>query len=186
MKMACHSYTGEIALKDVAGILLRKRMFEESGQLQDSWARIAETGKDRRREVLIIVAWAGPKLSWLAGCLLYDIKRSYAQFYVPPSKRRKGVASAMLKRLRELENYGNRVIHGVQGYPGSLDFFEQHFVYVPDDTFGEVEIQRAARELREKTGEPLIDRWRSIRLIQTRRKQAFRKQFLAAKKAGKI
>lgn len=186
MKLACHSYTGEIALKDIAGIMAMERMFEESGQLQDSWERVARTGKDGRREVLIIVAWGGPKLSWPVGCILFEPKRCYAQFYVTPTKRRKGVAGAMLKRLRELENFGNRVIQGEQGYPGSLDFFERHFIYVPDNTFGEAEIQLAAQEIREKTGELFIDRWRAIRIIQTRRKQAFRKQFLAAKKAGKL
>lgn len=186
MKIVCHSYSSDHALKYAAAMLHTEQMFEQSGQLQDSFLRIAETGKDRRADVMILVAWAGPNVDRPVGCLLYEPKRSRAQFYVSPTKRRKGIAGLMLKRLREMENYGNRVIEAVQGYPGSMEFFEKNFIYIPETSFSAREVEDASKEIRIKTGELLISSWRAFRILQQRRKRAFRSEMLKAKKAGKI
>lgn len=186
MRLHCRIYRDVKSLKEIARRLNIEQMFEESGQLQYAWESIARTGKNANRRVAIIAAWGGKDYQHLYGALLYFVGQSNAQFYVTPTKRRKGVAGLMLETLRGMENYGNKVIEAVPGYPGSMEFFAKHFVYVPDETFGEAEIQLAAQEIREKTGELFIDRWRPIRLVQQRRRQAFRKTFMVAKKAGLI
>jgi GNAT superfamily N-acetyltransferase len=126
-------------------------------------------------------------LDKVVGCLLYDPVRSRAQFYVKPAQRRKGIAGKLLKRLRGMENFGNRVIEAVQGYPGSMEFFEKHFVYVPDETFDEAEIQTAAKAIRvDENDTRKLCRWGAMREIQIRRKRAFRLNYMKAKKAGLI
>lgn len=184
MKVVCHSYTSDHALKYCAAMLLAEHMFEASGQLQDSLERIAKTGKDARRAVVILVAWAGVNLDKVVGCLLYDPVRSRAQFYVPPTHRRRGIARQLLKRLRGMENYGNRVIEAAKGFPGSMEFFDKHFVYVPDDTFSEEEIQTVAKSIRvDENDTRELCRWSAIHEIQIQRKRAFRQKYMAAKKA---
>jgi hypothetical protein len=186
MRLHCRIYRDEKSLKDIARRLSIEQMFEESGQLQYAWERIAKTGKYANRKVVIVVAWGGRDYQHLYGALLYFVTQSNAQFYVTPTKRRKGVAGFMLETLRCMENYGSRVIEAVQGYPGSMEFFAKHYVYVPDESFGNAEIELAAKEIRTETDELLISRWRSIRVIQTRRKRAFRQKYMKAKKAGLI
>jgi GNAT superfamily N-acetyltransferase len=126
-------------------------------------------------------------LDKVVGCLLYDPVRSRAQFYVKPAQRRKGIAGQLLKRLRGMENFGNRVIEAVQGYPGSMEFFGKHFVYVADDAFSEAEINEVAIEIRMDANDTRkLTRWSAIHEIQIRRKRAFRLNYMKVKKAGLI
>lgn len=187
MRLHCRIYRDIKSLKEIALRLNIERMFEESGQLQLAWERIASTGKFANRKVVIIAAWGGKEYEHLYGALLFFPVKGNAQFYVTPTKRRKGIAGLMLETLREMENYGNRVISAVQGYPGSMEFFDKHFVYVPDETFGEYEIQKAVESLT-VSNDPreLCLWWRATREVLKRRRQAFRKKYMAAKKAGLI
>ncbi len=187
MRLHCRVHRDEKSLKDIARRLNIEAMFEESGQLQYAWEHIAKTGKYANRKVVIIAAWGGKDYQHLYGALLYFPAKSEAQFYVTPTKRRKGVAGLMLETLRGLENYGNRVIEAVQGYPGSMEFFAKQYIYVPDETFGEDEIQAVVKSTRVDVADTLkISRWSAIHEIQKRRRQAFRKIYMAAKKAGHI
>lgn len=187
MRLHCQIYRDVKSLKGIARRLNIEQMFEESGTLQYAWERIYKTGKFANRKVVIIAAWGGKDYEHLYGALLYFPTKSEAQFYVTPTKRRKGVAGLMLETLRGMENYGNRVIEAVQGYPGSMEFFNKHFVYVPDETFGEEEIQKEAKAIRVNENDTRkLCRWGAIREIQIRRRRAFRQKYMAAKKAGLI
>lgn len=187
MRLHCRIYRDVKSLKGIARRLNIEEMFEESGTLQYAWERIYKTGKFSNRKVVIIAAWGGRDYEHLYGALLYFPAKSEAQFYVTPTKRRKGVAGLMLETLRGMENYGNRVIEAVQGYPGSMEFFAKHFVYVADNTFGEEEIQAVVKSTQVDAANTLeISPWRAIREIQKRRRQAFRQKYMAAKKAGEV
>lgn len=187
MRLHCRIYRDEKSLKEIAHQLNIEQMFEESGQLQYAWDSIAKGGKYHNRKVVIVAAWGGPEYQHLYGALLYYVVQSRVHFYVTPTKRRKGVAGLMLETLRGIENYGNRVIQAEQGYPGSMEFFEKHYVYVPDETFGEQEIEEVSKSIRTDAHDTRkLCRWGAIHEIQKRRKQAFRKLYMAARKAGEI
>jgi GNAT superfamily N-acetyltransferase len=182
-------------LKPLTSQLIHQEVFEESGHLQDVWERIQRTGKNSGRKCLIVVAVEPYKSTWstmpsytIRGALVYDINRSHINVYVKPKWRRKGVATRLLERLRDFENYDRRVISAEPGYPGSEHWFEKNLVYIPDYTFSEAELQKVNGELQRagKITRPLPWLGDAVAEIMRRRKRAFLQLVLKAQKEGRI
>uniref|UniRef100_A0AB39CDI8 N-acetyltransferase domain-containing protein n=1 Tax=Pseudomonas phage HRDY3 TaxID=3236930 RepID=A0AB39CDI8_9VIRU len=184
-------------LPKLAQKLLDQKVFEESGELQTVWERVAKTGRNVGRKVLIVTARSLDKNPespnnpmWrIHGALLYEINRSHMQVYVRPEKRRQGVAAGLLSRLRDFENYDSRVISAEAGYPGSLEFFKKHLVYVPDHSFTQDELLQVNGEMYRAGKLPKVPQPYYVDAVQEiikRRKRAFLQLVLKAKREGKI
>jgi len=183
-------------LRSLAKQLLHQRIYDDRGdELLGVWERVAETGTNKGRKVLVVVACELEKGSayfphWtFYGALVYEINRSHIQLYVKPENRRQGVGSALISRLRDFENYDRRVISAYEGYPGSEHFFERNLIFVPDCTFGEKELKDTNAELA-RAGKlkdlPQPYYGDAVRVILQRRKRAFLQKVLKAQQRGEI
>nr|DAF93528.1 MAG TPA: alpha-tubulin N-acetyltransferase 1 [Myoviridae sp. ctshb19] len=192
-----HVYQGT-DLQFVVPELIQQQIYDKRGdELLSVWERVAKTGTNNGRKVLVVVAEEKePPLHardtslrvTFHGALMYEINRSHMQIYVRPTSRRKGVGSALVSRLRDYENYDRRVISAESGYPGSEQFFERNLIYVPDYSFGEEEIKQVNGELaragKDTGAAPFYEM--AIRTIIRRRKRKFLARVLKAQEAGKI
>lgn len=180
MNLRIAHYADPSELQEVAGALFYHQIYEQSGTLQNAWERIAINGHNARRKVVIVVAYATQRLKraeQMVGALLFEVAAGRTQFYVKDQWRRQGVATAMLKHLRTIEDYGRRLIEGMDGYPGAEKFFEKNFVYLQDYTFTHQELVLANKKLvaqNKKHNSPYAElevlKWRKREFLQKWRK----------------
>ena len=175
-------------LSDLALRMLTEQLYEQRGTLSHAFDRIASTGKLANTKVALVIAWAShTRKAWAGprfpvGVLLYEIRASAVQMYVTPAARRKGVGSLMVQCLRQQENFGNRVLEGVEGFPGYKEFAERNSIYIPRMQIGMKEIDRVATELEVCTR--IGDGYqRVVKEIRKRDKREFLKQWKLKQKA---